>query len=149
MNYDGEVPANWATWATDLTDSEDDDPNARDPLDELDCSPHPFDVIAINALYQTAPRVVIEGPVRGAELTDVQFTVGQESNLAHPYTYEWTMSWPGLQFSPDNESDSVSIRLPDVDASDPVEQRRVTIEVKVTDSEGNMTRDSHEIEVRW
>ena len=42
MNYDDEVPNDWATWAP-------------SPLGEPDCSPHPFDVMAIYALYQTVP----------------------------------------------------------------------------------------------
>ena len=40
MNYDDDVPRYWATWAP-------------LPLNEPDCSPHPFDVMAIEALYQT------------------------------------------------------------------------------------------------
>ena len=136
LNYDDEVPTDWATWAP-------------SPLNEPDCSPHPFDVMAIYALYQTAPSAVIEGPVRQREQTEVQLRVGQVSNLTPELTYEWTTSWPGLQFSPNNRSSSVSVRLPDVSASDSVEERTVTIEVKVTDSEGTMTRDSHEIEVLW
>ena len=40
MNYDPYVPRDWATWAP-------------LPLNEPDCSPHPFDVMAIEALYQT------------------------------------------------------------------------------------------------
>ena len=39
MNYDDEVPAYWATWAS-------------SPLNEPDCSPHPFDIMAAYALYQ-------------------------------------------------------------------------------------------------
>ena len=41
MNYDAEVPDNWAMWAP-------------SPLNEPDCSPHPFDLLAIYALYQPA-----------------------------------------------------------------------------------------------
>lgn len=40
MNYDGDVPKHWARWAP-------------SPLNEPDCSPHPFDILAIYALYQT------------------------------------------------------------------------------------------------
>ncbi len=42
MNYDKGVPEHWATWAP-------------LPLNEPDCSPHPFDVMAIYALYQADP----------------------------------------------------------------------------------------------
>ena len=42
MNYDDDVPDDWATWAP-------------SPLNEPDCSPHPFDVMAIYALYQADP----------------------------------------------------------------------------------------------
>ncbi len=116
---------------------------------EPDCSPHPFDVMAINALYQSAPRAVIEGPVTGNEMTRVEFRVGQVSNLTLPYTYEWSMvgQW-NLDFSPDNMSNPVSIELPDVAPNDSVEERTVIIEVSVTNANGTMTRDRHRIEVK-
>ena len=41
LNYD-KVPAKWAKWTS-------------SPLNEPDCTPHPFDVMAIYALYQTDP----------------------------------------------------------------------------------------------
>ena len=41
MNYDDEVPDHWAAWAP-------------SPLNEPDCSPHPFDLMAIYSLYQPA-----------------------------------------------------------------------------------------------
>ncbi len=42
MNYDKGVPEDWARWAP-------------SPLNEPDCSPHPFDIMAIYALYQADP----------------------------------------------------------------------------------------------
>ena len=135
MNYDAEVPDNWATWAP-------------SPLNEPDCSPHPFDLMAIYTLYQAIPFVTISGPASQAELTSAHLRVDQVTNAAPPYTYEWTTSWPDLMFSPDNRSASVSLALPDVDAADPVWQRRLTVEVQVTDSNGKVGRARHEIEVR-
>ncbi len=43
MNYDYVVPEDWAKWAP-------------SPLNEPDCSPHPFDVMAVYALYQTVSQ---------------------------------------------------------------------------------------------
>ena len=42
---------------------------------------------------------------------------------------------------------SVTVTLPDVDSNDPVEQRRVTVDVKVTDTNGKVGRDRHVITV--
>ncbi len=42
LNYDYEVPANFD--------------NNGDRREEADCSPHPFDIMAIYALYQTVDR---------------------------------------------------------------------------------------------
>ena len=42
LNYDDDVPEDWARWAP-------------SPLNEPDCSPHPFDVMAVYALYQNVP----------------------------------------------------------------------------------------------
>ncbi len=131
MNYDSRVPRQLVP----------------EDFSEPDCSPHPFDVMAINALYQTAPRAVIEGPVVGDEMTHVEFRVGQVSNLTLPYTYEWSIVGPwNLAFSPDNMSNPVSIYLPDVAPNDSVEERTIIIEVRVTDTNGTMTRDQHQIE---
>ncbi len=114
---------------------------------EADCSPHPFDIMVIYALYQTAPRVSISGPTSGVELTTVQLRAAHVSNLTPPYTYEWTASWPNLTFTPNIKSESVSMALPDVDASDPAEQIRVIVEVKVNDANGRMGRGQHVITV--
>ena len=43
MNYDHEIPSLY----------EDGDVNGNEYLGEHDCSPHPFDILAIYALYQT------------------------------------------------------------------------------------------------
>ena len=52
------------------------------------------------------------------------------------------------EISSDNDSSAVSIDLPEVQSNDPVEQRRITIEVKVTDANGKMVKDLHVITVR-
>ena len=134
MNYDTDVPQEWARWVP-------------SPLVEPDCSPHPFDIMAIYALYQTVPRVSISGPTSQRERTWVNLTVDHISNLVSPYTYEWSAEPWDLTFSPRNTSRSVSITLPDVDASDPVEQRSVVVEVKVTDTNGKVGRRQHVITV--
>ena len=41
----------------------------------------------------------------------------------------------------------VSVTLPDADSHDQVEQRRVTVEVNVTDTNGKVGRDRHVITV--
>ena len=48
---------------------------------------------------------------------------------------------------PSNTTSSVTVTLPDVDSNDPVEQRRVTVEVKVTDTNGKVGRDPRVITV--
>ena len=115
---------------------------------EPDCSSYPFDVMAIEALYQGIASVSISGPTSGVELTTVNLTVADVVNLTPPYRYEWTTSWPYLSFSPDNESASVSLGLPDVSASDSIEQRRVTVTVEVTDVNGKVGKGLHVITVR-
>ena len=131
MNYDSKVP-NWAGWV----------PLQASVLDEPDCSPHPFDVIAAYALYQNVPRVSISGPSSGLELTWITLTAGV-SGGALPYTYEWSAKPWSLAFSPHNESPSVSIYLPDVAGVDSVDERTITIEVTVTDANGTVAKDQH------
>ena len=116
-------------------------------LEEHDCSPHPFDVTAIHALYQTAPIVSISGPTSGSDLTQVTLRATVVDNLTAPFSYQWSSGPWALSFSPNNTSTSVTVTLPDVDSNDPVEQRQVTVEVIVTDTNGKVGRDRHVITV--
>ena len=42
MNYDNETKSDWFDWGPSIEE-------------EPDCSPHPFDILAINSLYQQVP----------------------------------------------------------------------------------------------
>ena len=126
MNHDGEV--------------------GETSFSEPDCSPHPFDVMAIYALYQTVPQVSISGPAQGRRLTSVTLTANASRGTL-PYTYEWSTPGWSLTFAPNDRASSVSITLPDISGTDPVEQRTVTVMVTVTDANGKVVRDKHEVVV--
>ena len=120
---------------------------ASTSFSEPDCSPHPFDVMAIYALYQRVPRASISGPYSGRELTNVRLTADVSAGVS-PYTYKWSSpKWSGLVFSPNDTSSSVSIYLPDVDASDSVDQREVPILLHVTDANGSTAQVEHVVTV--
>ena len=113
---------------------------------EPDCSPHPFDLMAIYALYQTVPHVSISGPAQGRRLTGVTLTANPSRGTS-PYTYEWSTPGWSLTFAPNDRASSVSITLPDVSGTDPVEQRTVTVMVTVTDANGKVGRGRHKVVV--
>ena len=69
-------------------------------------------------------------------------------NLTPPYSYQWSSGPWGLSYSPSNTSSLVTVTLPDVDSAGPDEERRVLIQVTVTDANGSVGRDWHEIAVR-
>ena len=73
--------------------------DGRAGANEPDCSPHPFDTLAIYALYQTEPAVSISGPAWGNEGTEIELTE-EVAKLTSPYTYEWSMEppWDHLKF---------------------------------------------------
>ena len=110
-------------------------------MSEPDCSPHPFDLMAVYALYQTVPIVSISVPSSGLELTRGPLNASVVDNLTSPYAHEWSSGGWNLAFSPSNTSSLVSVTLPDV-------HRRIPIEVKVTDANGKVGRDRHVISVR-
>ena len=111
---------------------------------EPDCSPHPFDLMAIYALYQTVLQVSISGPAQGRKQTSVTLTANV-SRGTRPYTYEWSTPEWSLAFTPNNRASSVSIMLPDISGADPIEQRTVTVIVTVTDANGTVVTDRHEV----
>ena len=78
----------------------------------------------------------------------VQLSVAPTAGQTSPYRYGWSGGpWPDLVFSPDKTSSSVEVIMPDVDSNDPVEQRKVTIEVKVKGANGIVSRGRHVITV--
>ena len=123
-----------------------------DATSEPDCSPHPFDLMAVYAHLskQDDPRSCnhLRDLTSGLELTQVNLSAAAVDNLTPPYNYEWSSGPWNLAFSPSNTSSLVSVILPDVDSHDPVQERRVTIEVKVTDANGKVGRDQHVITVQ-
>ena len=64
-----------------------------------------------------------------------------------PYIYEWSTPGWSLTFAPNDRASSVSITLPDISGTDPVEQRTVTVMVTVTDANGKVGRDKHYVVV--
>ena len=112
---------------------------------DYSCSPHPLDIMAIYALYQTVPRVSISGPTSEREFETVLFTV-DISKMTAPYRYEWSAAPWNLAFSSNNAF--ISFALPDVSESDSVEDRRITIAVRVTDVGGEVAQDRHVITVK-
>ena len=126
------------------------DPKVDAGHTEPDCSPHPFDLMALYAIYQNKmiPVVTISGPTSGRELTQVTLSASVVDNLTSPYRYEWSSGPWGLSYSPSNTSNLVTVTLPDVDSAGPDEERRVLIQVNVTDTNGRVGRDRHEIAVR-
>ncbi len=130
MSYDGEVPK-----------------VHREMIDfEPDCSPHPFDVMAIYALYQAVPIVSISGPASGPELTWIQLTANPSDGVP-PYTYQWTKERVDAKLS-NAQSPTVSVYLPDVAANDSVDERTITLEVTITDFNGTVATEQHMVEVK-
>ena len=106
---------------------------------EPDCSPHPFDVMAIYALYQTrvpAVSIVKPGPV---------LTFAYLEALAYggspPYDYEWSSPSRDLDFS-DTTKDWVFVTPPNIDST-----TEYTVQVVVTDENGAEARD--EFVITW
>ena len=106
--------------------------------------------MALYAIYQNKmiPVVTISGSTSGRELTQVTLSASVVDNLTSPYRYEWSSGPWGLSYSPSNTSSLVTVTLPDVDSAGPDEERRVLIQVTVTDAIGRVGRDWHEIAVR-
>ena len=89
-------------------------PSVQPDFAEPDCSPHPFDVMAIYALYETVPVVSITGSTSGTEGDQARLTASASGGVG-PYTYRWSSPSGLFVFSPDPQTRSVSVTLPDVD----------------------------------
>ncbi len=111
---------------------------AADDLKEPDCSPHPFDVLALYALYQTVPAVSVAGHDEGVEGTRIRLTA-EVSGGVPPYSFDWTslgtLSGSGA---------SVQVTLPEIDGA----LGTTTVFVKVTDKNGTGAKTQHVITVR-
>ena len=83
---------------------------------EPDCSPHPFDVAAIFALYQMVPIVDIAGDTSGNAGEDITLTA-LVSGGVDPYTYKWSVSNNAFVFKTNDHSASVTIELPNMGGS--------------------------------
>ena len=106
-----------------------------------------------HAVQPTQPEVPTEpptgSPTLGIDLSRVLQTVGELSNLAPPYALEWTVSRTDWNPVPNpRHALSLETALPDASTSDPVEQRGITIGVKVKDSNGEVVGVSFVITVR-
>ena len=116
------------------------DPAMEDPMTEVaegwirrepDCFPHAFDVLALYALYQTVPRVLIEGETTGVEGSTIALTAVVDRGI-EPYSYDWMDPSGVLFFAPSPDTSSVSMRLPKIDGGLSVR----VIDLVVTDSRG-------------
>lgn len=81
-----------------------------------------------------------------ATIKSVRLTANASRGTS-PYTYEWSTPGWTLTFAPNDRASSVSITLPDISGTDPVEQRTVTVMVTVTDANGKVGRDKHYVVV--
>ena len=68
-------------------------------------------------------------------------------NLTAPYSYQWSSTPWNAAVSSNKTASSVTVTMPDVDSNDPVEERRVTIEVKVKGANAIVSRGRHVITV--
>ena len=104
-------------------------------FNEPDCSPHPFDVLALNALYQNVPKVSVTAPVSGTSGDRITLTASLSGGVA-PFIYRWSYPEGPLTFSPSADSSTVTVTLPEP----PTGASRVTIELVVTDQNGTEAR---------
>lgn len=82
-----------------------------------------------------------------ATFKGVTLTANASRGTSPHTSYEWSTPGWTLTFAPNDRASSVSITLPDISGTDPVEQRTVTVMVKVTDANGKVGRDKHYVVV--
>ena len=104
---------------------------------EPDCSPHPFDLIAVYALYQTVPVVSVSGQTSGVEGDPIRLTSSVSGGVG-PFSYSWSSPSNLLQFSTSPHASSVNLTLPDIDGE--ISVRPIVLVVR--DSRGIETRTS-------
>ena len=81
---------------------------------EPDCFPHAFDVTALYALYQTVPRVQVEGMTSGVEGSTLVLTAALDRGK-EPFSYEWQDPSGVFSFAPSHNASSVAVTLPEID----------------------------------
>ena len=113
-------------------------PGASSRFSEPDCSPHPFDLMALNAVYQVVPRATITSSSIGS--TEVQLSALVSGGVA-PYDFRWSDSGGKLVFSPNASSSTVSATL------DSGVTRRSTVTVQVVVSDKNGTEAHTEVAI--
>ena len=116
-------------------------PDVHPGFSEPDCSPHPFDGMAMYSLYQTVLGVRIEGPDEGIEGTDIILTA-KVSGGAPSYTLEWWDTAGVIPTSSATET-SVQITLPSTDG-----EASMAVHIIVTDQDGNEVRTQKHITVK-
>ncbi len=78
-------------------------------FEEPDCSPHPFDIAAIYALYQWVPQISVEGEEEGAIGDEIQLTAKVSGAVP---SYDLTWSNPSGQLTISGSGTTVRVTLP-------------------------------------
>ena len=78
-------------------------------FEEPDCSPHPFDIAAIYALYQWVPHISVEGEGEGAIGDEIQLTAKVSGAVP---SYDVTWSVPSGQLTISGSGTTVRVTLP-------------------------------------
>ena len=118
----------------DLNTESPDDPYIRHPrvdanYREHDCAPHPLDVAAIFALYQTFPSVSVDATAAVGN-TGTPITLrAMVTDGTPPYMYTWSDPVGDLTFPPNAYSSVVTIALPP-------RTGEVHVDVQITDHNG-------------
>ena len=105
---------------------------------EPDCSPHPFDIMAVRSLYGFVPKVTVLGQASVTSSVPTRFAASVDSGKP-PYTYNWIAPENFSILSGKNGA-TVLITPPRV-----VRRTPLTIEVVVKDKQGLTARGQIEI----
>ena len=108
-------------------------PSVSDDFAEPDCSPHPFDVMAMFALYQSVPKLTVTGTTEALGGETVSLVAEVDRGLPG-YTYSWSNPSGVFAYAPHPNAASVDITLPHVDPEDGIIV--FPVDVVVTDSNG-------------